>query len=94
MNSTHLSFFFLQLYKFDFIIYIIKEVEAHEYRSYWTLLKNSEVNNKYKNKYGKLKTILSSWYITRKRSPDGKLNKHKNRLCEHIGIQQLVVNYW
>ena len=36
----------------DFILYIIKEVELYEDRSYWTLMKNIEVKNKNKNKYG------------------------------------------
>ena len=67
---------------------MIKEFEAHEARSHWTLIKNSEVNNKYKNKYGKLKNILSIWSFKRKRSPDGKLMKHKYRLCEHGGMKK------
>ena len=54
------------------IIDTIKEVEAHESRSHWTLMKEREVNNKYKNKDGKLKTILSIWYFKRKRSLDGR----------------------
>ena len=40
-----------------FILTMIKEVEEHEFRSNWTLMKKSEVNNKYKYKYRKLKTI-------------------------------------
>ena len=52
------------------IIAMTKEVEAHEDRSNRTLMKNIEVNNKYKNKYGQLKTILSIWNFKRKRLPD------------------------
>ena len=33
-----------------FILAIIKEVETHESRSHWKLMKNSEVNNKQKIK--------------------------------------------
>ena len=33
-----------------FIISMIKEVESHEARSNWKLIKNSEVNNKHKYK--------------------------------------------
>ena len=40
-----------------FILSMNKEVEAYGARSHWTLMKNSEVNNKYKNKYGMLKSI-------------------------------------
>ena len=49
-----------------FILDIIKEVEAQESRSHWTYMKNIEVNNKHKNKYGKFKTNLSIWYLKRK----------------------------
>ena len=48
----------LQPDKSDFIIAMIKEVEAHEARNHWALMKNSEVNNKHKNKDRRLKTIL------------------------------------
>ena len=41
----------------DFILPMIIEVEAHEDKSHWTLMKNSEVNNRYKNRDGNIKTI-------------------------------------
>ena len=41
----------LQSEKSDFILAMIKEGEAHEERSNLTTIKNSEVNNKHKNKY-------------------------------------------
>ena len=40
------------------------------------------------------KTINAIWYFSRKRFPDGRLNKHKARLCAHGGQQQWGVNYW
>ena len=46
-------------------------------------MKDSEVNNNHKNKYGKLKTILSIWYFKKKMFLDGKLMKPKFRLCEN-----------
>ena len=49
----------LQPDKSYFIISTIKEVEYHKAISNWTLMKNSEVNNKHKNKYGKLNNIVS-----------------------------------
>ena len=82
-----------QPYKSDFILSIIKEVESHEARSHWILMKDIEVKKKHTNKYCKLKTILSIWYFKHKRFPDGKLMK-KSRLCAHRGIQQWRVNYW
>ena len=54
-------------------------------------MKNREVNNKHKNKYGKLKDTLSIWSFKRKRSPDGLLIKHKPRSCAHGGMQKWEV---
>ena len=82
----------LQLYKSDFILYMIKEVRSHESRSYWTLMRNCEVSNKHKNKDEKINTILSICSFKRKIFSDGRLMKHKSRLYAHGGIQQLGVN--
>ena len=84
----------LQPHKSYLIISRIKEVEAHEDRSYWTLVKNSEVNNKHKNKYRKLKNISYIWYFKRKRFSEGRLMKHKARLCSRERMHQWGVNYW
>ena len=84
----------LQPDKSDFILVIINEVEAHESRSRLTLMKNSEVNNKHKNKDGKLKTILSIFSFKSKRFPDRILMKHKSRRCAHGGIQKWGVNHY
>ena len=70
-----------------------KEVEEHDSRSHWKLMKKNKFNNKHKNKDGKLKIILSIWYLKRKRFPDGRLIKHKARLCVNVGMQQLGVRY-
>ena len=40
------------------------------------------------------KTILAIWSFKRKRFPDGRVNKHKARLCAHGGMQTWGVNYW
>ena len=85
---------FLQPDKSDFILAMIKEVEAHEARSHWTLMKNSEFNHKHKNTYGVIKTVLSFWSFRRKRLPDGRLMKHKSRIFSHGVMQQWGVNYW
>ena len=55
--------------KTDFILAVIKEVEAHEPRSNWEPMTKSEVKFKHKNKYGKFKAIISIWYLKRKRLP-------------------------
>ena len=47
----------LQPFKSYFIPDMIKEVESHESRIHWTLMKNSEVNNNHENKNGKINTI-------------------------------------
>ena len=84
----------LQPDKSYFIISMIKEVEAHEVRSHWTLIKYFEVKNKHKNKYGKLKTILFICYFNRKGFSDEILMKHRSRLYAHGVIQKWGVNYW
>ena len=61
------KYMLLQSYKSDSILAMVKYFEAHEARSCWTLMKNSEVNNKHKNKDGKLKTILFIWHFNRNR---------------------------
>ena len=78
----------LQSDKSDFILAIIKKVKSHESRSHWTLIENSEVKNKHRNKDGNINTILSIWYFKRKRFTDGRLVKQKARLCARGGMQQ------
>ena len=82
----------LQPYKSYFVLATIKYFESHEAISHWKLIKKSEVNNKHKNKYGKLKTILSIWYFKRKRFPYRNLMKHNVILCAHGVMQQWGVN--
>ena len=41
-----------------------------------------------------MKAILAIWAFKQKRFPDGRINKHKARLCAHGGMQQYGVNYW
>ena len=74
--------------KSDFVISTIKEVEEQKAINHWTLMKNSEVNNKHKNEDGKLDDIISIWYFNRMIFPDGIFMKHKSRLCAHGGMQQ------
>ena len=37
---------------------------------------------------------MSIWYFNRKRALDGRIIKHKARLCAHGLIQKWGVNYW
>ena len=57
-------------------------------------MKKSEVNNKHRNKYGKIKTILSIFSFKHNIFPDVILMKHRSRLCAHRGMQKWVVQYW
>ena len=82
---------FLQPDKSYFILVMIKKFESHEEIIHLKIIKKSEVNNKHKNKDGKLKTILSVWSFKRKRFPYGILIKHTSRLCLHGLMQQWVV---
>ena len=41
-----------------------------------------------------MKSTLAIWDFKRKRFPDGRINKHKARLCAHGGMHQYGVNYW
>ena len=43
---------------------------------------------------GQLLTILDIWLFKRNRFPDGKLLKHKARLCAHGGLKKWGINYW
>ena len=40
------------------------------------------------------KTIMSIWSFKRKRFPDGRIMKHKARLCAHGGMQKWGIDYW
>ena len=75
------------------ILATIKEVEAHEVRSHFALMKKSEVKNKRKKKDWKLKKILSILSYKVKRFPDGIILKHKARLCANGQTQQWGGNY-
>ncbi len=71
----------------DFIKAMIKEINDHESNNHWTMMSRSSMP-------ANAKTILSIWSFKRKRSPSGKLLKHKARLCAHGGMQKWGENYW
>ena len=41
-----------------------------------------------------MKAILAIWDFKQERFPDGRINKHKARICAHGGMKQYGVNYW
>ena len=58
-----------------------KEINDHEEREHWTMVERSSLPSA-------TKTIKVIWTFKRKRFPDGRINKHKARLCAHGGMQQ------
>ena len=73
--------------KSSFVTAMIKEVLDHESRNHWTVMPRSVIPSG-------TKTILAVWSFKRKRYPDGRILKHKARLCAHGGMQTWGVNYW
>ena len=63
------------------------EVKAHEEGGHWTMVPCLSLPSK-------AKPIKAIWSFKRKRFPDGRLNKHKARLCAHGGMQRWGQNYW
>ncbi len=66
--------------KEDLVMAMLKEVQDHESRMYWTFIHRSEMPPN-------AKTILSIWSFKRKRFPDGNLMKHKATLRAHGGCR-------
>ncbi len=64
----------------DFFQAMEVELNDHETRNHWTLMKQSDLP-------AGTKTIMAIWPFKRKRFPDGSLNKHKARLCARGGQQ-------
>ncbi len=63
-----------------FVKAMIKEVDDHKNRNYWTIMRHCDMPVE-------AKTIMSIWSFKRKKYPDGSLSKHKARFCAHGGMQ-------
>jgi hypothetical protein len=72
--------------KIEFVKVMIHEVNEHETRQHWTLMKHCNVPPG-------TKTIMSIWSFKSKCFPDGTSNKHKAQLCAHGGMQTWGQNY-
>ena len=70
----------------DFAEAMRKKICAHENYKHRNLVRRRELNGK--------KIIMSIWCFKRNRDPDGRLIKHKARMCTHGGMHQWGVNYW
>ena len=66
--------------KESFVEAMTVEVNDHESRGHWKLIPRSSMPKG-------AKTIMSIWSFKRKRFPDGRVQKHKARLCVHGGMQ-------
>ena len=76
------KYMLLQPKKSDLILAIIKEVESHYYKSHWKSWK-IVVINKHKNKYGKLKNILTNLVFQAQNIPIWKINlTQRQTLCK------------
>ena len=62
----------------DFVEAMQTEIRAHESRGHWVVVKRSSIP-------AGVKTIQAIWSFKRKRFPSGELDKHKARLCVHVG---------
>ena len=70
----------------DFLQAAIKEIDDHKKCGHWELVPRNSIPKE-------AKTILSIWSFKRKRYPDGRILKHKARICAHGGMQQWGQNY-
>ena len=71
----------------EFVLAMIKEINDHESRGHWELVKRAALPKG-------SKTILSVWAFKRKRLPDGTILKHKARLNAHGGMQRWGIDYY
>jgi hypothetical protein len=71
----------------QFVKAIDKEIDDHQSRGHWDIVRRSTIPPG-------TKTIQAIWSFKRKLFPDGTLNKHKDLLCAHGGMQQWGVSYW
>ena len=58
---------------------MMKEIQDHENRGHMHLFPRTKIPDGQK-------TILAIWSFKRKRFLDGRVNKHKARLCAHGGM--------
>ena len=66
---------------------MIKEIEHHEDNDLWEVINKNDMPSD-------AKTVLAIWSFKRKRYPDGRLMKHKARLCAHGGMEKWGIDYW
>ena len=81
--------------KTELITVMLKEIDDHEIRDHWNLMRRKYIPPECLNPTtGKADIIMSIWLLKRKHFPDVRLMKYKARLCAHGGMQRWGVNYW
>ena len=89
--SSNNSFTFRNAMKQDdklaFVDATEKEISNHEKGGNWSIVNRDTLPNK-------AHPIKAIWSFKREIKPDGKLLKHKARLCAHGGMQQWGDSYW
>ena len=73
--------------RLKFVEAMEKEINDHEKGNHWTVVHRNTLPPK-------AKPIKAIWSFKRKRKPDGKLLKHKARLCAQGGMQRWGDSYW
>ena len=86
-NKYHFKDVLHQTDRAEFIKAMETEIDVHQRRNHWELLKCSDVSKG-------MKPIMSIWAFKRKKLTDGTLLKYKARSCAYGGQQQWRVNYW
>ena len=76
-----------------------EEVKSMFTNKIWKKETRNSMNEYYdslrrKGEFVKTKQIMMIWSFKRKQHPEGRLSKHKARLCCHGGQQQWGVQYW
>ena len=73
--------------KTEFITAMLKEIDDHESQYHWTLMRRKDISPECLNPTTvKADIIMLIWSFKRKRFPDGRLMKYKDRLCAHGGM--------
>ena len=71
----------------EFVQAMVKEVCDHKDREHWELFGRKFMP-------AGSKTIMAVWSFKKKRYPDGRVLKHKTRLCAHGGMQRWGIDFW
>ena len=88
-----------QLDRKEFEIAMFKEVKEVFDNEIWINVPKSEMKQHHNQlqkvrKDPKREQLMLIWIFKRKIHPDSTLNKHKDRICCHVGQQECGINCW